>query len=144
MPYALDFTVNHRVYVIYPAVSHSFGQFHWSRAKTGYSVTDIRPCKYVWDRVHCQGCLIGRIWPCLWIIYYLFPLFSLSTYVRFQNRVQYNRSTSFSCSLGSYIMSCLPDTIMNDHISAFCCRFMAFITFLQPETAPGKATYVGS
>jgi len=61
MSYALDYTVNDRVYVIYPAVLHFFGQFHWSRAKTGYSVTDIRPCTDVWDRVHCQGCLIGRI-----------------------------------------------------------------------------------
>jgi len=42
--HALGYTVNDHVYVIYPAVSYFFGRFHWSRAKTGYSVTDIRPC----------------------------------------------------------------------------------------------------
>jgi len=76
MSYALDFTVNDRVYVIYPVVSYFFGQFNWSRAKTGYSVTDIRPCTDVWDRGHCQGCLIGRTWPCIRITYYTYFHFS--------------------------------------------------------------------
>jgi len=40
-------------------------------------------------------------------------------------------------------VSCLPDTIMNDRMYVICCRFMAFITFLQPEMAPGKANYIG-
>ena len=48
------------VFVICPALSYFFARFHWSRAKTGYRVTDIRPCTDVWDRVHSQGCLI---WP---------------------------------------------------------------------------------